>query len=488
MQSTDLIETFTDKYIDYLHDESKLTSSSCCSVARPRTIEELAEVLRIHFAEKHQITVSGARTGIVGGAVPSENSHIVSLDRLKGIELLSDRKSVRVLGGSTLAELAEYLKEHTDEYYFPVDPTEWSASVGGAVATNASGARSYFYGSMRRWVKSVVVVLASGETLKISRGVDLISNSGLEIQTKIPLKKLKSSVGYVIDQELIDLFIGSEGTLGIIAEIELELAPIPKHRLYSIQGFSEIGNAFKYVDILRTDSSLQILALEFSDFRSLAYASKSAVSKLPRFSSLLEKKPQAVVYTECVYNSDEEFLELSEKLINIVDELQEDVELSIAGCEESDLREMKAFRHAVPEQINSVVAKRKETHPMIHKIATDMAVDNQHLAWVYRLYEERLIAEGLEFAIFGHIGNNHFHVNILPRDESELATAKRCYLDFASEIVKKNGVVSAEHGIGQLKKHFLPLQYSPQELSQLKAIKEHFDPFKLLNGSVLLSI
>ena len=131
----------------------------------------------------------------------------------------------------------------------------------------------------------------------------------------------------------------------------------------------------------------------------------------------------------------------------------------LAGIDDQALRDIRAFRHAVPERINATIARRREQHPALHKLATDMAVEDQDLRWVYDLYEARLTAAGLDHAIFGHAGNNHFHVNILPRDDAELQRAKAIYAEFAAAIVARGGCVSAEHGIGRIKKHFLPVQY-----------------------------
>ncbi len=107
-----------------------------------------------------------------------------------------------------------------------------------------------------------------------------------------------------------------------------------------------------------------------------------------------------------------------------------------------------------------MIALRRAQYPGLHKIATDMAVPDDSLGWVYERYQSLLGGEGLDFAVFGHVGDNHFHVNILPRDERELARAMACYALLAREIVARGGAVAAEHGIGRIKKCFLPLQYS----------------------------
>jgi D-lactate dehydrogenase (cytochrome) len=150
------------------------------------------------------------------------------------------------------------------------------------------------------------------------------------------------------------------------------------------------------------------------------------------------------------------------------------------------LKDIRVFRHAVPERINATIARRREQHPTLHKIATDMAVEDKDLRWVYELYTSRLTAAGLDHAVFGHAGNNHFHVNILPRDDGELQRAKAIYAEFAAAIVARGGCVSAEHGIGRIKKHFLPLQYDAATLEALRTAKRWLDPEWRLNPGVLV--
>ena len=148
----------------------------------------------------------------------------------------------------------------------------------------------------------------------------------------------------------------------------------------------------------------------------------------------------------------------------------------LAGIDDQVLRDIRVFRHAVPERINATIARRREQHPTLHKIATDMAVEDRDLRWVYDLYTTRLTAAALDHAVFGHAGNNHFHVNILPKDDGELQRAKAIYAEFAAAIVARGGCVSAEHGIGRIKKHFLPVQYEAGTLAAMRAAKRWLDP------------
>jgi D-lactate dehydrogenase (cytochrome) len=135
----------------------------------------------------------------------------------------------------------------------------------------------------------------------------------------------------------------------------------------------------------------------------------------------------------------------------------------------------------VPETINSILAERKKQYPGIHKLGTDMAVPDEHLKEMWALYKSRCDALGLEWAAFGHIGNNHIHVNIMPRNMDELEKGMQLYAEFAKKTVEFGGAVSAEHGIGKIKSHFLPLMFNPAQIQQMRNVKQALDPQGLLN-------
>jgi D-lactate dehydrogenase (cytochrome) len=192
------------------------------------------------------------------------------------------------------------------------------------------------------------------------------------------------------------------------------------------------------------------------------------------------------VFAEIGYRDDDELSHIADRLADLVAAAGGDPDQSLAGAGEGELKDIRAFRHAVPERINAIIAQRRERHPGLHKIATDMAVPDASLGWVFSRYQEILGQAGLDFAAFGHVGNNHFHVNILPRDEAELATAKACYAVLAEEIVARGGCVSAEHGVGRIKKGFLPIQYSPEIMAAFRAVKRWVDPEWRLNRGILI--
>jgi len=145
------------------------------------------------------------------------------------------------------------------------------------------------------------------------------------------------------------------------------------------------------------------------------------------------------------------------------------------------LEKLVAFRHAIPESINRIIAERKRQHPNLTKLGSDMAVPDDKLDWVMKLYEETLTQASLEALKFGHIGDNHLHVNILPHNESEYAQGKQLFEHWAREVVAAGGTVSAEHGIGKLKHALLAELYGAPALDEMRALKRCFDPQGLLN-------
>ena len=147
---------------------------------------------------------------------------------------------------------------------------------------------------------------------------------------------------------------------------------------------------------------------------------------------------------------------------------------------------MTSFRHALPEAINTIIGQRQKTCPRLHKVGTDFVVPDAHLEEMILFQRSLLDDGGFEYAIFGHIGENHLHVNILPRNEDELIRAKEIYMDFARKAIAYGGTVSGEHGIGKLKKQLLKLMYAPDDIEKMKALKSTLDPKGILNPGNLI--
>ena len=261
--------------------------------------------------------------------------------------------------------------------------------------------------------------------------------------------------------------------------------PIVESRLVLLQCLGSAEQAFALVEAVRRDPELRTTALEFLDARSHELARETGKPAVER---VLSHAPagSCSVFGEFGYD-DQPGLEVTvERVFGHVAAVGGDEAAGLAGTGDQVLRDIRTFRHAVPERINATIARRREQHPTLHKVATDMAVEDRDLRWVYDLYSSRLTASGLDHAIFGHVGNNHFHVNILPKDDAELQRAKAIYAEFARALVGRGGCVSAEHGIGRLKKPFLAVQYDAATLDAMRAAKRWLDPQWRLNPGVLI--
>lgn len=485
---------------DYLHDESKLAGGGASSVAVPESVAELRRVMRWHADRHHRLVISATRTGVAGGGVPLEGEHVVSLAHLRGvlrIDAEGTPPTATVLAGTWLSELTAQLAAEHPGLVFPVDPTETSASIGGMVATNAAGARSFRFGATRAWVEALTVELASGRTLRLRRGVDRADGSRLALQdgnevrhvelAAIPKPPTKNSVGYGFtpNGDIVDLFVGAEGTLGVVSEVTLRLVWQREGRMGFLQFFADTAHAFRFVSALRGDDSLRTAAVEFLDTRSHTLARESGKPEVER---VLQRAPREAcsIFAEIGWEDEAELEGIVDRLELLVRDAGGDPAQSLAGTTDEELRDIRTFRHAVPERVNAVIAQRRDAHPALHKIATDMAVADADLAWVYALYHARLSEAGLDFAAFGHVGDNHFHVNILPHNEEELRRAKAIYADIARDVVARGGCVAAEHGIGRIKRHFLPIQYPADVLTTMRAIKRWADPEWRLSPGVLL--
>ena len=267
----------------------------------------------------------------------------------------------------------------------------------------------------------------------------------------IPKPRTKNSVGYGFepDGDVLDLFVGSEGTLGVVSEVTFRLMPAAESRLAFLQCFATPAQAFALVEALRGDAALHTTAIEFLDARSHALARETGKPEVAR---VLAHAPagSCSVFAEFGYDDDAALEATIERVL---------AHVAAAGATRPPALPASTTRCCTTSAPSATPCPSASTPrlpgaassiPTLHKLATDMAVEDKDLRWVFDLYKTRLTEAGLDHAIFGHAGNNHFHVNILPRDDAELLRAKAIYGEFAAAIVARGGCVSAEHGIGRI--------------------------------------
>ncbi|MCL6519549.1 MAG: FAD-binding oxidoreductase [Armatimonadetes bacterium] len=481
------------QYEDFLHDESRLAGTAN-SISFPKTEAEVVEIVRAISSQGGFITIQGARTGIVAGAVP-QGGHILNLSRMNeigSVKRTKDGGTLAVQPGAILEEIRKVVEK--ESLFFPPDPTETTCSIGGMVSCNASGALSFHYGPTRKWVEAIRIVMSNGDIICLRRGeckaqgrsFSLTKESGRVIKGQLPtysLPNVKSAAGYYVNEnmDMLDLFIGMEGTLGVITEIELRLIPKPK----AINGLTIFlpneESAIKLVNVLR-NSPIRPVAIEFFDANSLNLlrgikSESSAFEKIPA----LKPHYHSAIYLEFHADNQDIIDEAVMQAMDAIIELGGTDEDTWYATNERELDHLKAFRHATPEAVNLLIDKRKKEYPELTKLGTDMSVPDERLEEAIAMYRAGVLEHELESVMFGHIGNNHIHVNILPHNKEDYERGRILYLSWAQQVVKWGGSVSAEHGIGKLKVPFLELMYGAKGIAEMRSLKAVFDPNCLFN-------
>jgi D-lactate dehydrogenase (cytochrome) len=288
---------------------------------------------------------------------------------------------------------------------------------------------------------------------------------------------------------LIDLFIGSEGTLGVITEAELKLIPKPEKEFNLMFFLSSESTAVELTEALRNEPNVEITAIEYFDPGALALLRErrkrmGAASTVPP--GLPDDKAVAALVIDIAADSPNSCLEAMETLKEIAKKLKSGESILEWAAFDRDERErLRLFRHALPETVNSLIGERRRMYPKITKLGTDMAVPDEYLQDILKIYRQELDKNSLDYVIFGHIGNNHVHVNILPKTPEEYDLGKKLYGGFAEKVLAMHGSISAEHGIGKLKTAFLAMMLKPKGIEQMRALKKLFDPNFLLGAGTL---
>ena len=244
--------------------------------------------------------------------------------------------------------------------------------------------------------------------------------------------------------------------------------------------------ALALVEAARQHPSLPVQAIEYFDHDTLRLLRQKKEEDGPQ--SPIPELPSwegAALYLELA-GAEEETEAACEALEELLGAVGSSLDETWAAMEPDELERQKAFRHAVPETVNALIGQRAARFPGLHKVGTDMAVPDLALREIFGIYRRGLREAGLDSVVFGHIGDNHVHVNILPKDLDETKKAKALYLDWAREVVRLGGAVAAEHGIGRLKKAMLELQYPPEVLAAMRAVRRILDPQGVLGPGVLV--
>ena len=414
---------------------------------QPRSEAELLELIAAASRDAVPITVVGGRTGVTGGCVPKNGGWAISLNKIVKLNVSPWQA---VVTPDVLLETLQRSAAQSGQFYAP-DPTEQTASIGGTIATNASGSRSFRYGSTRRHINRLRVALMDGRILDVRRG-DKID---FDVPA-IPLPDVtKNTAGYLLKpgMDWIDLIAGSEGTLGIVTEADLQLLPKPGDVLAGVVFLPSDDAALDAVESWRGLEGLRML--EYFDRNSLEFL-RARFPETPQHAGaalLIEQE-----------NGDLDFW---------ADHAPED---SWFAASDQDRERFRRFRHALPELVNDTMRRRG-----FLKLNTDFAVPLARNREMLCYYHARLVESAIDYVLFGHIGDAHLHVNMLPDSEEQFLAGQKLLLDFARHAVELGGTVAAEHGLGKRKAHLLELQYTREQIESMRQVKRRLDPGWLLN-------
>lgn len=510
-------ETDPDLVARYLEDAAHYPGGHAEAIVRPRDVDEVASTVRL----ARRVLPVGAQSSLTGGATPSGDV-VLSTDHLTEIRISADR--VVAGAGVTLQNLQAALAPH--HAWLPPVPTYLGATVGGAVSTNAAGAATFKYGAVRDWVEGLTVVLPCGDILSIERGEVLASDEGVfvvcttddEWCVEVPRIRMpdvpKRSAGYYAapGMDLVDLFIGAEGTLGVIVEAVLKVQPRPPGVCWLLvslpserQGIALAGDlraAAQQTWRRRDVRGVDVAAIEHIDRRALDVVREDGVDRrlgidVPAGTEVvllaqLELTAEAVardVWNDLANarSADAEDTPLA-RVCRLLDRhgVLDSAEISLP----SDLRRAAAFvefREAVPSGVNRRVARARATDGRIHKTAADMIVPYQHFEGMMRECRHLCARASLDLAVWGHISDGNVHPNVIPQSYGDVERGREMLLELARYVIATGGCPLAEHGVGRnpVKQELLRMLYGDEGVQAMRRVKLSLDPHGKLASGVL---
>ncbi len=473
----------------YLKDASSFSGTAekiffpCCECE-----EEVSSLLKEARRSKTPVTISGAGTGLTRARVP-QGASLLSTERMNRILSIrwnkrSSEGRVVVQPGVTLNELEKALDERG--LFYPPNPGEKAASIGGTIATNASGSRSFKYGPTRRWVERLKIILPNGDLLECRRGEVHEKNGLFEIDlsdgttARIPVPNYrmpvcKNAAGYHAfpGMDLIDLFIGAEGTLGVVTEVELTVLKKPTALFSGILFFPDEKSCYRF-SRETLPGLFDLRVLEFFDSRSLTLLREKHPDIPPEAS--------AALYFEHEWASGQEPSAMP-SWVPVAKILGPLAAKSWISSDPKRQNEFRIFRYDLPVSVNELVAKNG-----FQKVGTDLAVPSENGEVMFDFYLSTLGGCGIDYCLFGHLGENHLHANLFPKTPEQFQKALGFYRMLAEKAVALGGTVSAEHGIGKMRIPYLEMMVGKEGLKQMARVKRALDPEGILNPGNIIPV
>jgi len=427
----------------YSRDETEDLSFFPDIVVKVSNVNDISTVLKLANKYKIPITPRGGGTGLSGGALPINGGIVLSTERMNRIIEIDKKNFFVIVEPGVITQTLQDTLE-SEGLFYPVDPaSRGSCFIGGNVAENSGGPRAVKYGVTKDYVLGLEVVLPNGEFLKTGS------------------KTIKNATGYNLTQ----LFVGSEGTLGIITKIILRVLSVPTHRRVLLAAYNEVDECISSVAELFI-AGIVPSALEFLE-RDAILATEKHLGK--RF-------PNNTAAAQLLIELDSHDSELIEKDVNKVYELVSkfgayDV---VLAEEKSKIEELWALRRAVGEAVKSISSYKEE----------DTVVPRNELPRLLKGVKEICKEYNIISICYGHAGDGNLHINLLKgsyNNEEWNSKIDNVIRKIFSLTVSLGGTISGEHGIGYSQKNYLPIALSEKEINLQKSIKKLFDPNNILN-------
>jgi len=485
----------------HLEDAAHFPDGFASGLASPSTEGEVAGLVRAAST----ILPIGAQSSLTGGATP-RGEVLLSTSRLNRIISIGD-DWVRAEAGVTLVELDAALARAGKRY--PPVPTFTGAFVGGIVATNAAGAATFKYGTTRDWVRAITIVLPNGDVLDVERGCTCAEDGVFEFELelsdrtvtiRVPRYQMphvpKVSAGYFAapNMDLIDLFIGSEGTLGVITEVTLRVLRERPAQCLALVPFDDGEAALRFVAALRDAPELDMSAIEHMDARCLAILREDGADRACGVTIPSTARMALLVTLELPPSTDaaQAFEEVGRardarapdtpliRFCRMLDNagVLDRVEIAVPGDTARE-HQLLALREAVPAGVNARVGRAKQNiDRRIAKTAADMIVPFEHLGELLAIYEAEFRRRGLDAAVWGHISDGNLHPNVIPRSFADVESGREATLAFGRHVLRLGGSPLAEHGVGRnpTKQQLLLEMYGDEGIEQMRAVKRAIDP------------
>ncbi len=465
----------------YLIDAANI-KGNCEILLFPENSEDISTILKEANKNKTHVTISAGRTGLTGGSVPNSGI-LISMEKFNQIIAIDAETKTAIIQPGVLLE--NFQKEvESKKLFYPPDPTETNATIGGTVATNASGARTFKYGPTRNFVEELEVILPTGDLLLLKKGENFIKNyqgklslKGKEITFNIPhyeMPNVKHAAGYFCkpNMDIIDLFIGSEGTLGVITKIKLRLLDLPSNILSMIIFFENEKDIFSFVNDVKLNSRSNHSII---DVREIEFFDKKALNLLKNDFTNIPPNSKGAIWIEQEYQPEQEE-NLIEQITGIILKNNGDEDSIWFAMNENERKDLKHFRHSIPLKTNEVISNRN-----LVKVGTDTSVPDSKFSKFYYSTKKLLENNNVDYVVYGHIGNSHLHFNMLPKNQDEFILCKKLYGEICRQSVNLGGTISAEHGIGKLKTKYLLEMFGEKNILQMAQLKKTFDPNMILN-------